>query len=127
MQVAFSRHELRRPKEKGPGDLRSPEPAPLARRRPGYSSSGCTPAEPDSASPGKTSITQVAGQAKFKGKSETTVSSRRGLVRATAIYPGGSWHHRGTEGSSRYQASTDRQWAKTDSGASGRRPDTDRR
>src|SRR5262249_34552588 len=26
--------------------------APLAHRRPGYSSSGCTPAEPDSASPG---------------------------------------------------------------------------
>jgi hypothetical protein len=38
------------------GGLRPPEPAPLARRRPGYSSSGCTPAEPDSASPGTTKL-----------------------------------------------------------------------
>ena len=36
----------------GSGGLWPPEPAPLARRRPGYSLSGCTPAEPDSASPG---------------------------------------------------------------------------
>src|SRR5262249_10627617 len=39
--------------------------APLAHRRPGYSLSGCTPAEPDSASPGRTSIAKhrVAGKA----------------------------------------------------------------
>ena len=49
---AFLRHGLWRPKGKGPGGLTSPGPAPLARRRPGYSSSGCTPAEPNSASPG---------------------------------------------------------------------------
>jgi hypothetical protein len=30
---------------------------PLAHRRPGYSSSGCTPAEPDSASPGNSNLT----------------------------------------------------------------------
>src|SRR6266571_7837952 len=33
------------------------------RRRPGYSSSGCTPAEPDSASPGMTSIHREFGVA----------------------------------------------------------------
>src|ERR1700736_4410390 len=31
--------------------------APSAHRRPGYSSSGCTPAEPDSASPGNGNFT----------------------------------------------------------------------
>jgi len=37
-----------------PKNVSAPGPdAPLAHRRPGYSSSGCTPAEPDSASPGK--------------------------------------------------------------------------
>ena len=59
MNDAFCRHELRRPKAKGSGDELSPEPAPLARRRPGYSSSGCTPAEPDSASPGACSLGQL--------------------------------------------------------------------
>jgi len=38
------------------------------------------------------------------------------------VVPGGRKRHRRREGSSRYQASTDRQWAKTDSGASARRP-----
>src|SRR6516164_3178562 len=33
--------------------------APSAHRRPGYSSSGCTPAEPDSASPGEPSLTHA--------------------------------------------------------------------
>jgi hypothetical protein len=41
---------------KSSGGFWPPEPAPLARRRPGYSSSGCTPAEPDSASPGTTKL-----------------------------------------------------------------------
>jgi hypothetical protein len=74
MNGAFCRHALRRPKgngvrfggmhsgvqrQKGSGDGPSPEPAPLARRRPGYSSSGCTPAEPDSASPGACSLGQL--------------------------------------------------------------------
>src|SRR5262245_51564951 len=36
-----------------PENVSVPGPdAPLAHRRPGYSLSGCTPAEPDSASPG---------------------------------------------------------------------------
>ena len=34
--------------------------APSAHRRPGYSSSGCTPAEPDSASPGEETIAEPA-------------------------------------------------------------------
>jgi hypothetical protein len=38
--------------------------APSAHRRPGYSSSGCTPAEPDSASPGEASLTHADEQAK---------------------------------------------------------------
>jgi hypothetical protein len=41
---------------KSSGGLWPPEPAPLARPRPGYSSSGCSPAEPDSASPGNTTL-----------------------------------------------------------------------
>jgi len=40
-------------KDAAPEDVSVQGPdAPLAHRRPGYSSSGCTPAEPDSASPG---------------------------------------------------------------------------
>ena len=38
-----------------PDDVSAQGPdAPLAHRRPGYSSPSCTPAEPDSASPGNT-------------------------------------------------------------------------
>src|SRR5262249_30093365 len=45
-------------RKKAPENVAAPGPdAPLAHRRPGYSSSGCTPAEPDSASPGKDSCT----------------------------------------------------------------------
>ena len=37
-----------------PKDVSAPGPdAPLAHRRPGYSLSGCTPAEPDATSPGE--------------------------------------------------------------------------
>lgn len=53
---AFSRHRSGVQRHKSSGGLWPPEPAPLARRRPGYSSSGCTPAEPDSASPGNTKL-----------------------------------------------------------------------
>src|SRR5713101_9756834 len=35
--------------------------APSAHRRPGYSLSGCTPAEPDSASPGAGSLAELQG------------------------------------------------------------------
>ncbi len=44
-------------KEKGPADAKPQRPhAPSAHRRPGYSSSGCTPAEPNSASPGEENL-----------------------------------------------------------------------
>jgi hypothetical protein len=78
------------------GDQRSrrrrgvpPAPAPLVRRRPGYSSSGCTPAEPDSASPGPGSIAQRwRWQQRVLETGETTVTSRRGLVRAIGTVSG---------------------------------------
>jgi hypothetical protein len=45
---------------KTPGGLIPQGPdAPSAHRRPGYSLSGCTPAEPDSASPGAKSIAEL--------------------------------------------------------------------
>jgi hypothetical protein len=61
----------------GSGDLWPPEPAPLARRRPGYSSSGCTPAEPDSASPGITNVVCVcpASKKRWPGVRANTCSS----------------------------------------------------
>ena len=43
--------------QKTPEDLGSSGARTSVRRRPGYSSSGCTPAEPDSASPGGSLIT----------------------------------------------------------------------
>ena len=44
---------------KNPGRIETRQgDAPSAHRRPGYSSSGCTPAEPDSASPGDPSLTR---------------------------------------------------------------------
>ena len=47
-------------KNTAPEDVTVQEPdAPLAHRRPGYSLSGCTPAEPDSASPGAGSIAEL--------------------------------------------------------------------
>src|SRR5262249_61023726 len=49
------------------------------------------------------------------------VAPRAGPGGRTRV-PGVHQRHRGREGSSRYQASTDRQWAKTDSGASAARP-----
>ena len=45
--------------------------APLAHRRPGYSLSGCTPAEPDSASPGVKSLAELPGPA--QGERTTSV------------------------------------------------------
>ena len=52
----------RQQNSEGPMDLRSCKrhlKNLSVRRRPGYSSSGCTPAEPDSASPGGTSLTRA--------------------------------------------------------------------
>lgn len=45
------------------GNLSGPD-APSAHRRPGYSLSGCTPAEPDSASPGRGSLSLQRREAK---------------------------------------------------------------
>jgi hypothetical protein len=42
--------------------------APSAHRRPGYSSSGCTPAEPDSASPGAGSLAEHLSDHKACGR-----------------------------------------------------------
>jgi len=70
VRSAFSRHELRRPKGKSnAGGLVGPPASdtPLVRRRPGYSSPGCTPAEPDSASPGRRSIAREVAQVKLQG------------------------------------------------------------
>ena len=49
--------------------------APLAHRRPGYSLSGCTPAEPDSASPGNGSFYPGEGR-------DTTDGNRWEMTRA---------------------------------------------
>ena len=56
MKVRFPGITPASKEQKSSGGSWPPEPAPLARRRPGYSSSGCTPAEPDSASPGTTKL-----------------------------------------------------------------------
>ncbi len=49
--------------------------APLAHRRPGYSLSGCTPAEPDSASPGKHYFTLAKGESQRTGDSREVTRS----------------------------------------------------
>ena len=131
---AFSRHELRRPrgdKQKAPEAWLTTGARYLSvRRRPGYSSSGCTPAEPDSASPGKTSLPRECRASKEIKRIRVERRFRRveDWSGRPDAFPGGRKGHRRREGSSRYQASTDRQWAKTESGASTRRrSDTDRR
>jgi len=50
-------------KKRPPEDWSSRGDAPSAHRRPGYSLSGCTPAEPDSASPGAGSIAELQDRA----------------------------------------------------------------
>jgi len=50
--------------------------APLAHRRPGYSSSGCTPAEPDSASPGNGDFTLAKKETQRTGESPEVTRSR---------------------------------------------------
>jgi hypothetical protein len=91
------------------------------RHRPGYSSSGCTPAEPDSASPGTMSIAHAGvasgGHQPRITRNDGFVASRTGPG-GRALRPGGRSRHRKRDGSTRYQASTDRRRAKTDSGAS---------
>ena len=63
-------------KKMAPENVCVPGPdAPLAHRRPGYSLSGCTPAEPDSASPGKRYFTLKRGESQRTGKSREVRSS----------------------------------------------------
>jgi len=57
-----------------PKNVSVPGPdAPLAHRRPGYSSSGCTPAEPDSASPGKGNCTLAKDGTQRRGGAPRSV------------------------------------------------------
>ena len=89
-------------REKAPANLRLRGPAPWVRRRPGYSSSGCTPAEPDSASPGTASIAPARAPGKHR---ENLVKRRFRRVEDWSgrplPKPGGSSDRRGSEGSSR--------------------------
>jgi len=78
---------------------------------------GCTPAEPTPLPQANKGSTRPE-EDKQNEPRETTATSRRGLVRAIDAQTGGPQGRRGTEGSSRYQASADRQWANTDWGAS---------
>src|SRR5215475_5512902 len=59
-----------------PKNVSVPGPdAPLAHRRPGYSSSGCTPAEPDSASPGNGNCTLVKDGTQRRGDGQEVTRS----------------------------------------------------
>ena len=59
-----------------PEDVSAQGPdAPLAHRRPGYSSSGCTPAEPDSVSPGKGNCTLATGETQRTGDGQEVTRS----------------------------------------------------
>ena len=63
-------------KNEAPENVCVPGPdAPLAHRRPGYSSSGCTPAEPDSASPGKGNCTPAKGRTQRTGDGQEVTRS----------------------------------------------------
>src|SRR5262249_19288880 len=59
-----------------PKDVPVPGPdAPLAHRRPGYSLSGCTPAGPDSASPGTGNCSLTKGEAQRRGDGQEVTRS----------------------------------------------------
>ena len=63
-----------------PKNVSVPGPdAPLAHRRPGYSWSGCTPAEPDSASPGNGHSSPAGGETQRRGSEEATRSRFKGF------------------------------------------------
>ena len=71
--------------------------APSAHRRPGYSSSGCTPAEPDSASPGDSSLScpDQAGNGSRANSDDSLdcrdVAKRKFLKVPSAGYRGLTW------------------------------------
>src|SRR5438477_8614878 len=54
------------------------EPAPSARRRPGYPLAGCTPAEPASVSPGVTKLPHESRQARKRVKENRRPIGGRG-------------------------------------------------
>jgi hypothetical protein len=62
--------------------------APLAHRRPGYSLSGCVPAEPDSASPGSLTVPRLDACRNHSWTSEQCLekSHPHGEVRATSCF-----------------------------------------
>src|ERR1043166_2914051 len=65
-------------REKAPEDVSAQGPeVPSAHRRPGYSSSGCTPAEPDSASPGSSYSTLAQGAVQRMGGGVTRSGFQR--------------------------------------------------
>src|SRR6516165_2382460 len=69
-----------------PGGLHHQGPdAPSAHRRPGYPSSGCVPAEPDSVSPGPLRVA-VAGPPD-KSPSDTGVMPPKSTIRKTSNIP----------------------------------------
>jgi len=77
--MRFLRHDSGVPSEKNvaPDDVSTQGPdAPLAHRRPGYSSSGCTPAEPDSAPPGNNHFILAPGQVQRTGARREVTRSR---------------------------------------------------
>src|SRR5215471_12110084 len=71
-------------KKMAPENVSVPGPdAPLAHRRPGYSLSGCTPAEPDAASPGTVhdSLARGGTQRRGDGQEVTRPAFKRLLVK----------------------------------------------
>ena len=84
--------------------------APWAHRRPGYSLPGCTPAEPDSASPGSGDSTLVKGETQRRGaqravtRSKGPEVSRQDRERDSGCIPGSAMAHcdaAGVNGSNR--------------------------
>src|SRR5215475_2934204 len=68
-----------------PLTIRSGACAPLAHRRPGYPLSGCSPAEPDSVSPGATTVTEAAWTDKTKQKQSGKVLFCVGVLVAVTV------------------------------------------
>ena len=70
--------------------------APLAHRRPGYSSSGCTPVEPDAASPGTGHFSLALGETQRRGDGQEV--TRSGFTRCPVkIESGTQVASRGTD------------------------------
>src|SRR5215813_12543898 len=88
------------------GDFSQGPEAPSAHRRPGYSLSGCTPAEPDSASPGNSNFTLASERHnQIRGfESEVRQDPRQDRERDSGCIPGSDMAHcdaAGVNGSNR--------------------------